>query len=262
MAWISVLLLFMLSIKYIVRKQWMKDVKNEFWKKWNGYLRNSHIYIGILLIISGLIHGLNSSFDVLSFNYGTITFVFSILLGLNYYIRKKVRPWIKYHRIMTILIIVALVVHVVEVGGIQIFNVLSQQSMVENNGDTLTNTEDNTNDEAATSNSFGTNVVLQDGTYEGSAMGYRDYITVRTTISDNQITNIEVIDINDDYKFYATPVRLIPSDIVDTQSLEVDTISRATFSSIGIINAVNQSLQEALVSGTLTEEMSLPYGRR
>lgn len=263
MAWMSVLFMLTLSVKYIVRKQLMKDVKNEFWKKWNHRLRKSHIYFGILLIFTGFIHGMNSSFDVLSWNFGTITFLLSILLGLNYYFRKKVRPWIKYHRILTLVIIISLVIHIVEVGGIQIFNILSSQAIKDiapNNKNDIQDSK--TNNQGESSNSFGTNVVLKDGTYEGSARGYRDYITVSITISNNRVTDIEVTDINDDYKYYATPVRLIPNDIMNSQSLEVDTISRATFSSIGIINAVNDALQQALESGTLTEKMSLPSFRR
>ena len=93
-AWISVLLAFLLSIIYILRKALKKSncFKNTI-KKLNLILRKYHKHLGVLLVATGLIHGLFSSESIWTFNFGTITWIVTILLGLNWmfreYLKKK-----------------------------------------------------------------------------------------------------------------------------------------------------------------------------
>jgi Na+-transporting NADH:ubiquinone oxidoreductase subunit NqrC len=53
----------------------------------------------------------------------------------------------------------------------------------------------------------------------------------------------------------------IPQSILDNQSSQVDATSGATFTSIGIINAVNDALSQALLDGTLPTTQDLPQNR-
>ena len=288
LAWASVLIMAILSFKYVTRKLWMRDVKNKTLKKLNIGFRKIHIYLGIALIITGLIHGLNSSVDVLSFNFGSLLFIFSIISGLNYMFRKKLKPWLRYHNAITIIMILLLVIHIVNVGGIRIFSVLfptTQQEAIDNNN-TNNNTTDNTNDNTnvgnndctdddddeyeddddddcnnntttnptptpGNTNNFGANVVLKDGTFSGNGSGFRGTITVSTTIKDNKVTNISITSIRDDYKYYNRAQSYILPYIVNNQTVTVDTVSGATYSSRGIITAVKDSLNNALSSGTI-----------
>ena len=57
---------------------------------------------------------------------------------------------------------------------------------------------------------------------------------------------------------YQKALDQIPNKIIEEQSLSVDTVSGATFTSIGIMNAVNDALQNALISGKLTQMQTLP----
>ncbi len=123
LAWISVALLVALSIIYLLRiaNKYLFNNQNESLKKWNKNLRKHHKWMGIMIIITGLLHGILSSFSVLSFNMGTLLLVVFILLALSFIFRKifsKGTTWIKIHRILTGLAFALLSLHLVEVGGI------------------------------------------------------------------------------------------------------------------------------------------------
>lgn len=291
LAWIGTLIAVILAAKFFVRKGAQKqNSMKSFMVGLNKIMRKTHIFLGVTLIIVGFIHGYNSSFDVWSINIGTITWVLSILLGINWMIRKRMKnlgAWIYYHRILTVIFMTTLVCHIVEVGGIQIFKVLgksdtrieSKTSIGKSNGSvgSSNNSEvssDNAEDNENSSQSGGNDivesyneglagVVLKDGTYSGEASGYQPGLTVEVVVNNNKIVDITVTDHNEvNSRFYQRPINEIPQEIIDAQSLEVDTVSGATFTSIGIINAVNDALSQALVSGTLPDMKQLPQNRR
>ncbi|MCD7865310.1 MAG: FMN-binding protein [Clostridiales bacterium] len=88
-----------------------------------------------------------------------------------------------------------------------------------------------------------------DGTYYGAATGFRGTITVKVVIENGQIVSIEITDSSDDTAYLNKASALI-SSIISGQSTNVDTVSGATYSSVGIINAVRNALSQAAVSGT------------
>jgi NosR/NirI family nitrous oxide reductase transcriptional regulator len=66
------------------------------------------------------------------------------------------------------------------------------------------------------------------------------------TIEDGAITAIEVIEHNEhEEKFWGRPVSLIPQRVIDAQSTDVDTVTGATMTSRGIIEAVEDALAQA-----------------
>lgn len=83
-----------------------------------------------------------------------------------------------------------------------------------------------------------------DGVYEGEAEGFRGPVKVEITIKSGKIENIEVISYKDDDKYFSKALGLI-GNIISLQSTGVDTVSGATFSSKGIIGAVNDALSKA-----------------
>ncbi len=87
---------------------------------------------------------------------------------------------------------------------------------------------------------------LKDGVYEGTADGYGGPITVSVTITDGQITAVEVTDHSKEDPSYYSMAETVAEKIVQTQSLEVDTVSGATFSSAGIRNAAILAVQKAM----------------
>ena len=84
----------------------------------------------------------------------------------------------------------------------------------------------------------------KDGTNEGSATGYIGKMTVSVTIACGEITEINIVETGDDDEYLIDAKDVIP-EIIEKQSLEVDSISGATHSSKGIIKAVGNALESA-----------------
>ena len=82
---------------------------------------------------------------------------------------------------------------------------------------------------------------IKDGTYEGQANGYRGLVKVSVTVKDHKITAIKVLSNSDDAAFFNRASAGVIKNILAKQSLKVDVVSGATYSSNGIIKAVNES---------------------
>lgn len=82
---------------------------------------------------------------------------------------------------------------------------------------------------------------LEDGVYKGTGTGFAGDITVSVQIKDKQIVSIDIISSSDDEVFF-TRAKAVIDKIIEGQTLDVDTVSGATFSSRGIINAVKNAL--------------------
>ncbi|MGN0204936.1 MAG: FMN-binding protein [Coprococcus sp.] len=89
-----------------------------------------------------------------------------------------------------------------------------------------------------------------DGIYYGSGVGFAGTIGVRVVVQDGAISVIEITDTSDDSS-YINRASAVTERIISTQSTNVDTVSGATYSSVGIINAVRDALSEAAVSGSV-----------
>ena len=83
-------------------------------------MRRHHKILGLILIVTGLLHGLFSSEKVWTLNLGTIAWVLSVLLlGLNWLFKKELpvrKGWMYYHRALTVAFTVILLMHVANVG--------------------------------------------------------------------------------------------------------------------------------------------------
>ena len=87
--------------------------------------------------------------------------------------------------------------------------------------------------------------VYKDGTYTGSAQGFGGTITVQVTLASDEITDIQVTSAPGEDSAYPSQGEGVISSIISAQSTDVDTVSGATFSSTGIINAVVDALGKA-----------------
>ena len=83
---------------------------------------------------------------------------------------------------------------------------------------------------------------IKDGTYEGQANGYRGLVKVSVTVKDHKITEIKVLSNSDDAAFFNRASVGVIKNILAKQSLKVDVVSGATYSSNGIIKAVKNAL--------------------
>ena len=86
---------------------------------------------------------------------------------------------------------------------------------------------------------------LADGTYTGSGQGFGGQIVTEVTVEDSRITNIEITESEGEDPAYLKTASEIIDEILEKQSVEIDTVSGATFSSGGILEAVGAALKEA-----------------
>ena len=89
----------------------------------------------------------------------------------------------------------------------------------------------------------------KDGTYYGSGTGFGGPLKVMVEISGGKIASIQIVENSDGSDYISKAASLINS-IITTQSTNVDTVSGATYSSVGIIQAVRDALGQAAVNGT------------
>ncbi len=85
----------------------------------------------------------------------------------------------------------------------------------------------------------------KDGTYTGSGTGFGGLIEVCVTISNSEITDIQIISCEGETQSYLKKAIAVIERIITAQSPDVDMVSGATYSSNGICTAVIQALNKA-----------------
>lgn len=88
-------------------------------------------------------------------------------------------------------------------------------------------------------------VKWKDGSFEGSGTGFGGEIKVRVTITDGSLTDIEVVSAEQEDAVYLDNAKSILANMLKQQTGNVDIASGATYSSNGLIEAVNHALKEA-----------------
>lgn len=83
---------------------------------------------------------------------------------------------------------------------------------------------------------------IKDGTYEGTGTGFRGQVKVAVTVKSHKITAIKVLSSSDDAAYFNRASKGVIQSIISKQSLNVDAVSGATYSSKGIIAAVKNAL--------------------
>ena len=93
------------------------------------------------------------------------------------------------------------------------------------------------------------------GTYEGSMQGQNDLVTVAVTVTEDAIESVEIVSHQETPGIGAplteegyegeTPIAVLPARIVEAQSIGVDGVSGATFTSAAIKGAVKDALTQA-----------------
>ena len=86
---------------------------------------------------------------------------------------------------------------------------------------------------------------LKDGTYEGTALGFGDDITVQITISGGQMTDITVLQHDGEDKPYYTQALTMLDKMLTAQTGDVDIVSGATLTCEGLRDAVQDALGKA-----------------
>ena len=116
----------------------------------------------------------------------------------------------------------------------------------------------NTNVTDSSKVSSNKSALYKDGTYEGTGTGFRGAsTTVSVEVKNGKITDITTVSYGDDRPFYSRAFETVTEEIVSSQSVEVDSVSGATFSSRGIMAAVEDALSNAKLSINSTDSSSV-----
>lgn len=104
---------------------------------------------------------------------------------------------------------------------------------------------ENTNNIEKTDSTDTADQVYKDGTYIGDGQGFGGNIQVQITIADDTLTDIQVVSAEKEDSAYLSQGKAVIERILEAQSTDVDTVSGATFSSTGILMAVEDALGKA-----------------
>lgn len=96
----------------------------------------------------------------------------------------------------------------------------------------------------------------KDGTYTGSATGFGGNIGVCVTVKNGKITGVNVTSAPGETASYLSSAKGVISRVISRQTPNVDTVSGATYSSTGILNAVKNALSRAGGSSSSSDKMS------
>lgn len=84
-----------------------------------------------------------------------------------------------------------------------------------------------------------------DGAFTGSAQGYGGLVTMQVTIKDGYIDDVRVVSApGEDAPYLSQAVKLL-DDIKAQQTVNVDTVSGCTYSSVGILNGTKEALEKS-----------------
>lgn len=85
-------------------------------------------------------------------------------------------------------------------------------------------------------------ISVADGVYTGKGTGFRGETEVSVTVENGKITDITILSYRDDERYFSRASDSVIEAILHNQSLRVGTVSGATFSSNGILEAVADAL--------------------
>lgn len=216
LAKISLVLFILLIIKYLTRILAIRFTK---FKKINRFFSKTHKPLGIALILTSLVHGLTSSFFIFSLNFGTLAFIIIILLALSYILKGYFKPrFMLIHRILTIISIVLVVAHLVEIKGLN----------TSNSNDYIENLDN-----------------LTDGTYEGIGTGLKGNIKVSVEILNSKIYSITLLESSETKEYMDKAINGLKDKIIERNSTNIDTVAGATYASNGYLEAIQNALRKA-----------------
>ncbi len=86
---------------------------------------------------------------------------------------------------------------------------------------------------------------VTDGAFLGTAQGYGGAITVRVSIENGYIEQLEIVSAENEDAPYLDQTRRLLTDVVNANTSAVDVVSGATFTSAGILNGTTEALQKS-----------------
>ncbi len=118
-------------------------------------------------------------------------------------------------------------------------------------GDNVSESSDSGQESDSASGQFS----VADGVYEGTGNGFRGTTSVSVTVENGAITDITINSYADDVSYFTRAQDTVISEIISAQSVNVQAVSGATFSSNSIMDAVADAL------GVSSDRSEQPAGK-
>lgn len=99
-----------------------------------------------------------------------------------------------------------------------------------------------------------TQASLKAGTYQASAIGFHGELQVEVVVDESKIQSVQILEHVETPFISDNAIQQLPKDIVEQQSLTVDTYSGCTVSSRAVLSAVENALQSAGELSSLKKE--------
>lgn len=87
---------------------------------------------------------------------------------------------------------------------------------------------------------------VRDGSYTGEGKGFSGPIRARVTVRNHQIMEIAILEQQEVIEYWSRIRDEIPKKILEKQNVDVDTVSGATYSAKGLIEAVTNALEKGI----------------
>ena len=223
-AWAALLFLLLLGVIYLLRFAAARHRLPAWLVKTNRALRRAHTPLCYAFYAASLLHGVLSVDRLISFNLGSLCLAAGLLMWLGHALRRRLRvSFVRLHRVLCALCACLALWHVVDTVPLRLPRVVRSWF--------TTMPTDN----------------FVDGTYRAEATGYRKHLWVEVVIAGGRIERVEVIEHYEKGRdYYEEPIETIPMRIVAAQSIEVEAVSGATLTSLGIVEATRLALLQAV----------------
>lgn len=84
-----------------------------------------------------------------------------------------------------------------------------------------------------------------DGKYQGTGIGFGGKIVVEVSVENGDISTVDIVSAKKETPDYVKMMTSLIVAIIDEQGTDVDVVSGATFSSNGVLDAVDDALSKA-----------------
>ncbi|MEJ6949703.1 RnfABCDGE type electron transport complex subunit D [Natronospora cellulosivora (SeqCode)] len=96
--------------------------------------------------------------------------------------------------------------------------------------------------------------------YTGEARGHNDVILVSVIVEEGQITGVDVLEHGETERVIGDLYSDLSSEIIETQSLDIDLVSGATVSSRAFLEAVETAIADLDISTDINEDVEIVTG--
>lgn len=87
-----------------------------------------------------------------------------------------------------------------------------------------------------------------DGTFTGSAQGYGGTVTVQVEIENGYVEEVSIVSADGEDDAYLNMASSLLDEISSEQTTNIDTVTGATYTSAGILNAAMEALEQSNAS--------------